>query len=98
MRDQKREAAIGLPLFSFHSGQRVEKAEIGQKKADMLLFVLLFRCRHFSYIFTVKTLSRIAAQRMYCRHQGRHHFSQLQGMIYELSPDGMQSIPKVKGV
>ena len=44
MRDQKRQAAIGLPLFSFHTGQRVEKAEIGQKEADMPLFVLLFRC------------------------------------------------------
>jgi hypothetical protein len=48
---------VNVRFFSFPSGQRVQKAEIGHKKkrttSFVPLFVPLFACRHFSYIFTV---------------------------------------------
>jgi hypothetical protein len=49
---------VNVRFFSFRSGQRVQKAEIGHKKkrttSFVPLFVPLFACRHFSYIFTVR--------------------------------------------
>jgi hypothetical protein len=49
---------VNVRFFSFPSGQRVQKAEIGHKKkrttSFVPLFVPLFACRHFSYIFTVR--------------------------------------------
>jgi hypothetical protein len=52
---------VNVRFFSFPSGQCVQKAKIGHKKKRTTifvpLFVPLFACRHFSYMFTVKVAS-----------------------------------------
>jgi hypothetical protein len=65
---------VNVRFFSFPSGQRVQKAEIGHKKkrttSFVPLFVPLFACRHFSYIFTVRWVPSKSGKKKCLYHNG----------------------------